>query len=218
MSNDATQKLLESKLAYFQTFANGFDEPARYGRIVNPEEARLYVRRIPFVDGVGKWFVESFDKHAETETITGIKHMDVGILEYYLIGKVRVTDVVRHELTVIGGMVDQNPETPDPSPTLQLGLNYNGNDTQFQPTIPQQPKRFLYSLVSNWRKNRERRLLPFRYGDRFPLISREYGAKIYLKGELENPKLELDIKDERLEKLARSLYLTIETFRTGRQN
>src|SRR3989338_5485858 len=133
MNNDAARKLLESKLAYFQTFANGFDEHAKYGRIVNPEEARQYVRRIPFVDGVGKWFVEAFDKHVETKTIIGIKHMDVGILEYYLIGGIRGTEGLRHELTVTGGMVDQTPGTPDPSPTIQLGLNYNGNDTQFQP-------------------------------------------------------------------------------------
>lgn len=93
--------------------------------------------------------------------------------------------------------------------TFALGLIYDGTDELFQPLYPKLTlaDKFKYTVLNQATDQRSP-------SDKFPLLKREYGARICQCGDTskdlsELADLKLELKDARLEALARSFYSEI---------
>lgn len=175
-----------------------------YGRIITPEEAQATIGDVPFIGDVGRWFLEAYNQHVDPNTRIAVRYRDFGIFEDYVIAKSKEDG--RVEVTIKGGMMD--PIIMGPQPTLKIGLQYDGHDAEFQPTVPEKPSGLLYRL--GLKKAEEPKM-----SEKFPLLERRYGATVSPAGRIKDPTVQVDVQDRRLEGLANQLYQSIQALRTA---
>lgn len=188
--------------------------PSEYGIIVPPEEAKGQIVHIPetvcySLNGKVRMMMDFCHFKMAPEPRKGIAyhgHFDDEISlrgEYLLIGKLLENPEI--EMTLRGGSVSNPNESGVAvlsgfTPMFRIGLQYAGNDMDFRPYVPK----------SSGIKILGRRFFggdePNTPEERFPLLNKAYGAEIYLAREHDILRLELNIRDSRLEELAKELY------------
>jgi len=174
-----------------------------YGRIITPEEAEAAIADSPFAGDVGKQFLTAYNRHINPATEIAVRHRDSGIREDYIIAKSREDEKV--EVTIRGGVI-YLPVT-ELQPILEIGLQYGGNDVEFQPRTPQEPPQLYHIFGLNKTKGQK-------MSEKFPLLKREYGAIVFPTGDTENPTIQIQVRDKRLEELANQLYQSVLSLRT----
>jgi len=174
----------------------------KYGRIITPEEAQATIRDDSFIGNIGGWFLGAFNQHVDPNTRIAVRYRDFGIFGDHIIAKSK--DDERVEVTIKGGMMDTI--IMGIHPTLEIGLQYDGDDVEFQPRVPEKPSGLLYRL--RLRKAKEPKM-----SEKFPLLERQYGATLSPDGRMKDPTVLVDVQDRRLERLANQLYQSINTLK-----
>ena len=163
-----------------------------------------------FFGGAQREFIRVFENEVNADSQVGIFHQGIDSpvwshSGYYIIGNHKISDGV--EITLYAG--DMYLSLLGGGPSLLIGLNCDSNDRGFQPLASEQLKRLIESKGVRGTDI---------YFEAFPLLSREYGAMIRLKGlikhivlgtELTNniESIDLYVKDEGgLEDIAKRLH------------
>jgi hypothetical protein len=166
---------------------------AEYGRIVEAGDAKRIISNIPFTNGLGSAFMKAYEMHAGCPVSavtyrTGCASVD------YIIGKC-YTDR-RIEVTLWGGVVDACFLRIEPR--LGIGINFKGNDINFN------PNGFRWGSLALWRRKSVRK---------FPLQARKYGAEIFPFGPWEEAEICCEVKDPRVDDLTKMIAHNIECLR-----
>ncbi len=181
------------------------EKQEEYGRVITPEEAQATIQNISIIDKIGKLFLEAYHQHVDLDTMIAIRHKDSGIFEDYLIAKSKYNK--RVEVTIKGGVIGGQP-------TLGIGLQYDGNDTEFQPNYevgkgPEPEQKRLISKLAFWKKCRVPEREERTRSEKFPLATKSYGATIYPTGRIEHLPIDVGVTNWGLAGLTDQLYQSI---------
>ncbi|MBW2990942.1 hypothetical protein KY348_04510 [Candidatus Woesearchaeota archaeon] len=181
-----------------------------YGKIISPEEAMETILKVPGPnqEDIGRWYLDIFNQHIDTKKVTGIRYIDCNdhmplilFAADYLVGKNKENNRIEMRLTGGDGPLGW---------MLTMKLQYDGNDINFEPRIPEIPtKGLLHKLGLKKVKEPTKE-------EKFPLLQKKKGAQIWPgKNEHGRTETRIKVKDKRLEELANKIYQSIESIRTS---
>jgi len=140
---------------------------------------------------------------------TGIQIPELS--RFYLIGQVKKQPEI--EATLCAGIEHGLTASLGPSPYCRpfvyLGLEYEGNDRNInlvKASLPVEPKNILERW--GWKKVHQPS-----FEERYPFFNREYGARLNLRGRRNQPRVDYNLRDERLSDLVKLVRTGLELSR-----